>query len=235
VFWQRRASRQASSVQGSPSSHAAGSLGSQPAGEVVEVVDDEVETTVLGAALLDVVELVVSVGTVDELVLDVVVGVVVGTAEVVDDVVEVVVSVGAVDELVLDVVVVVVVVGMVVVGTAEVVEDVEVEVGVEVDEGAGAVLVDDELDVVVEVEEVVVGKNAPKPVISRMALPLAAASSQVVTNRESGWTGSKARPKGGVVKPSAKRLSVGVLAPPSGRPVAGSITTRQISRSTKLV
>jgi hypothetical protein len=74
---------------------------------------------------------------------------------------------------------------------------------------------------------------AANPLISTIELP-APPWSHVETKSESGWIGSKTSPKGGAVKPSAKRASVGVIAPPSGSPVAGSMTTRQISASVKL-
>jgi hypothetical protein len=133
-----------------------------------------------------------------------------------------------------------------VVGTSvvELVVDVEELVGTavvelldddDVDEVVGAAV---EVVVLVDVDElelldVVVPPNvAAKPAISRIEFP--APSLQVETNSESGWIGSKTRPKGGAVKPSAKRASVGVIAPPSGRPVAGSMTTRHSSPSVKL-
>jgi hypothetical protein len=68
-----------------------------------------------------------------------------------------------------------------------------------------------------------------------MTLPLAFASSQVVRKRLSGCIGSKAIPNGALVKSDAKSSSMGVCAPPTGRPVASSIRTRQTSRSTTLV
>ena len=88
--------------------------------------------------------------------------------------------------------------------------------------------------VVVEVLDVVVPPNvAANPAISTIVFPPPALF-HVETNSESGWIGSKTSPKGGAVKPSAKRASVGVIAPPSGRPVAGSMTTRHIVASVKL-
>jgi hypothetical protein len=68
-----------------------------------------------------------------------------------------------------------------------------------------------------------------------MTFPAVFTSSQVVRKRLSGCIGSKAIPIGEVVKPEAKRSSVGVWAPPAGRPVASSMRTRHTSRSTKLV
>ena len=98
------------------------------------------------------------------------------------------------------------------------------------------VLVDDELLVdvdVVEVLDVVVLPNvAANPVTSTIELP--APVLQVERNSESGWIGSKTSPNGGAVNPSAKRASVGVIAPPSGRPVTGSMTTRHSWASVKL-
>jgi hypothetical protein len=117
-----------------------------------------------------------------------------------------------------------------VVGTAvevDVLVDVEGLVDVEL-------VVDVELDVVelVLLDVVVLPNVAAKPAISTIEFP--APWLHVETKSESGWTGSKTSPKGGAVKPSANRASVGVIAPPSGRPVAGSMTTRQIWASVKL-
>jgi hypothetical protein len=169
---------------------------------------------------------------VDELVVgsSVVDDVVVGSGSLVDDVV----GVAVLD--VLDEVEELDVVGSSVEVDDDVLVDVDVDVLlVEVD----VLLVEvDVVDVVLvdeDVLDVVVLPNvAPKPAISMIALP-EPLSSQVVRNSESGWIGSNTSPKGGAVKPSAKSASVGVLAPPSGRPVVGSITTRHSSASTKLV
>jgi hypothetical protein len=60
-------------------------------------------------------------------------------------------------------------------------------------------------------------------------------SSQVLAKRVSGWMGSNASPSGAPPNPDAKSSISGVFWPPTGKPVAGSIRMRQISRSTKLV
>jgi hypothetical protein len=182
-------------------------------GVVVEEVDVvvgwsvvEVDDDVEGVAVVEVVEDVVGATVV----------------ELLDD--------GGVDEVVGALVEVEVLVDVDVVLDVDMVLDVDVLLDVDmlVD---GDVLVDVD---VLEVLDVVVPPNvAANPVISTIEFP-PPVSSHVETKSESGWSGSKTRPNGGAVNASAKRASVGVCAPPSGRPVAGSMTTRQISASVKL-
>jgi hypothetical protein len=182
--------------------------------EVVVVVLDVVEEVVVESGSLEVV--VVELGPVD------VVAVEVGTS---------------VDELVDEVVGTVSVVLVTSVSVVEVVAsgaDVEVE---DVDDEVVEELVLDDEVVVVDVVVVVVvdPKVEAKPAIWTIVLLAVVMSSHVLTKSESGCCGSKTRPMGGLAKPSAKSASSGVLEPPTGRPVAGSTATRQISWSAKLV
>jgi hypothetical protein len=231
---QTHASSRSSAVHSSPSGQLPRQTGNTPPHATSVVV-----------VLLVVVGDVVVVGSVVDV--EVVVG---ASVDVVDGgSVDVVVDVDGMSVVEVDVLVEV---DVVVVGTS-VVELVDEVVGasvvVEVDEVVAASDVDelddvelDELDDDVEVVvvlvllEVVVLPNVPaNPTISTMVFPPAVVLSHVLTKSESGWTGSNASPNGAAVKSLAKSSSVGVLAPPSGRPVPASMTTRQISLSTKLV
>jgi hypothetical protein len=179
--------------------------------EAVVVVLDVVEEVVVESGTLEVV--VVELGPVD------VVEVEAGTS---------------VDELVDEVVGTV---SVVLVASVSVVEVVVSGADVDVDDEVEELVLDDEVEVVdVVVVVLVVGpKVEAKPAIWTIVLLAVVVSSHVLTNSESGSCGSKTRPMGGLAKPSAKSASSGVLEPPTGRPVAGSMTTRQISLSAKLV
>ena len=218
-----------------------------------EVEDEDVEVLVVDEVVLLVeveLDVVVVLLLDDDDVLVELVDVVVGSVEVVVE------PAGSVEELLEDVVGVesvvlvdeesgVAVVDVVVSGGAVVGVDDDVVVSgtavVDVeDDVVEELLVDDEEDdvvvvVEVEVDDVVPPKNEAKPAIWTMVSLAAVTSSQVLTNSESGCSGSNTRPIGGLANPSANSACVGVLLPPSGRPVAGSMTTRQISLLAKLV
>jgi hypothetical protein len=106
---------------------------------------------------------------------------------------------------------------LVVVGTVLVVEGFEVEVL----ELVELLVVDDDVVLVVAAAiVVVVGAVLAKPAICRIWLLPSRVASYVETKSSFAVIGSNSSPIGGALKPVAKRSSTGVLAPPTGRPVA---------------